>query len=48
MSLLRISVVLTVIALLSRGLGLARDLAITYVYGATLETDSFYAATSLT
>ncbi|MEM7441333.1 MAG: lipid II flippase MurJ [Pseudomonadota bacterium] len=47
MSLLRISLILTIIAMMSRGLGLARDLAITYVYGATPATDSFYAATSL-
>lgn len=48
MSLLRISFVLTIVALLSRGLGLVRDIAITFVHGDTLATDSFYAATSLT
>jgi putative peptidoglycan lipid II flippase len=48
MTVLRVSLVLTAITLMSRGLGLLRDLAITYFYGATAETDSFYAATSLT
>lgn len=47
MSLVRVSLGLTFLALLSRALGLGRDLAVTWAFGATLDTDAFYIASSL-
>ncbi|WP_323006234.1 murein biosynthesis integral membrane protein MurJ [Pseudorhodobacter sp.] len=47
MSILRTSLALTVLALLSRLFGLGRDLAITWAFGANAETDSFYIAASV-
>lgn len=44
---MRTSLVLTFVALLSRAMGLGRDLAVTWAFGATADTDSFYIASSL-
>ncbi|NVJ64180.1 MAG: murein biosynthesis integral membrane protein MurJ [Flavobacteriaceae bacterium] len=47
MSILRTSVALTLLALLSRILGLGRDLTVAWVFGANAETDAFYIASSI-
>jgi len=46
-SILRVSIVVTALALLSRVLGLGRDLAVTWAFGASTATDAFYIASSL-
>lgn len=47
MSILRVSIVVTALALLSRVLGLGRDVAVTWAFGASTATDAFYIASSL-
>lgn len=44
MNLLKASFSITVIALVSRLFGLGRDVALVWLFGATLETDAFFAA----
>ncbi|MGJ8585351.1 MAG: murein biosynthesis integral membrane protein MurJ [Marinosulfonomonas sp.] len=46
MNVFRVSFALTIIALISRVLGLGRDLAVTWSFGANAVTDSFYIAAS--
>lgn len=46
MNILRASLTVTLLALLSRALGLGRDLAVTWSFGASVDTDAFYIASS--